>query len=451
LLLDEAIQAIESDQERRLVSVTKRVTDVNPLAFFAGGKRLRKTRCFWTNNSQDFFMVGIGCAHAITAEKRRFEQTHKQWKNVLAQAWVHNPYDVPGTGLAALGGMAFDPEKPATRLWKHFKTSQFIIPEFVLIKYEEKCYMTIHAYVGRHDSAQKLADYLSKTVRRLLAHAQIPERDVAVVKKRENAPEKWKETVRKATEIMKKGTIKKIVLARELRLQLSDETEIARILQKLLKTQPNSYVFAFVHGNDCFLGATPERLVKVEKQSLLSTCLAGTAPRGRTKEEDAAIKRELLNDPKNREEHDFVVRMIRQAIEETCHDITIPDTPVVYPFKNLQHLYTPVTATLNANQSVLDVVERLHPTPALGGVPRAEALAFIREHEVLDRGWYGAPIGWMDDKQNAELAVAIRSGLIHGDEAWLFAGCWVVADSDPEAEYDETRIKFLPMLSVLEG
>src|SRR5699024_4946932 len=104
-----------------------------------------------------------------------------------------------------------------------------------------------------------------------------------------------------------KGTIKKIVLARELRLQLSDETEIARILQKLLKTQPNSYVFAFVHGNDCFLGATPERLVKVEKQSLLSTCLAGTEPRRRTKEEeDASIKRELLNDPKDREEKDLV-------------------------------------------------------------------------------------------------------------------------------------------------
>src|SRR5699024_8770370 len=108
--------------------------------------------------------------------------------------------------------------------------------------------------------------------------------------------------------------------------------------------------------------------------------------------------------------------------------------PVIYPLKNLQHLYTPVTATLKDKYSIFDIIEQLHPTPALGGTPTKESLAFIREHEKLDRGWYGAPIGWLDSNQNGEFAVAIRSGLIQGDEASLFAGCCGVKDYDVVAE-----------------
>ncbi|WP_226374402.1 isochorismate synthase [Virgibacillus alimentarius] len=244
---------------------------------------------------------------------------------------------------------------------------------------------------------------------------------------------------------------KKIVLARELRLELKNKAEISAIIDKLIKTQATSYIFAFENGNDCFIGATPERLVKLEKNQLLSTCLAGTAPRGNTKEEDTRIGISLLDDEKNREEHDFVVKMIKRAINDYCTDIDIPGKPVIYPLKNLQHLFTPVIAKLKDKYSIFDIVRELHPTPALGGTPTEESLAFIREHEQLDRGWYGAPIGWLDSNQNSEFAVAIRSGLIKGDKASLFAGCGVVKDSDIEAEYEETNIKFLPMLSVLGG
>ncbi len=136
---------------------------------------------------------------------------------------------------------------------------------------------------------------------------------------------------------------------------------------------------------------------------------------------------------------------------ETCCDaVYVPDKPVIHPFKNLQHLYTPVTARLQKGYSIFDIIEKLHPTPALGGVPREKSMTYIREHEQLDRGWYGAPVGWMDSNRNGEFAVAIRSGLVQGNIVSLFAGCGVVRDSDPEAEYEETKIKFRPMLSVLE-
>ena len=133
-----------------------------------------------------------------------------------------------------------------------------------------------------------------------------------------------------------------------------------------------------------------------------------------------------------------------------CDELNIPEKPTVTQLKNLQHLYTPVEATLKPSAHLFNLVQALHPTPALGGTPKEASLAFIREHELLDRGWYGAPIGWLDAQQNGEFAVAIRSGLIQKDEASLFAGCGVVEDSDPEMEYAETKMKFRPMLSILE-
>src|SRR5699024_2727450 len=138
----------------------------------------------------------------------------------------------------------------------------------------------------------------------------------------------------------------------------------------------------------------------------------------------------LLNDAKNLEEHDYVVQMIRQNIADYCEDIDMPEQPVIYPLRNLQHLYTPVKARLKQGASVLSIINQLHPTTALGGVPREKALSFIRQHEFLERGWYGAPLGWMDNNDNSEFVVAIRSGLIQGKEASLFAGCGVMKDSD---------------------
>src|SRR5699024_10831453 len=143
------------------------------------------------------------------------------------------------------------------------------------------------------------------------------------------APEQWKQTVVRAVDEIKKNRAKKIVLAREMRITLNRQANITDMLRKLVNTQPNSYIFALKQGDNCFIGPTPERLVQVEKEKLLSTCLAGTAPRGDTKESDAQIARDvLLENAKNREEHEYVVQMIKQSIEDSCENIDIPDAPV---------------------------------------------------------------------------------------------------------------------------
>ncbi|WP_042222742.1 isochorismate synthase [Oceanobacillus manasiensis] len=449
-VLEEAINTI-LPRNSRLVSITKKVESIDPLSFYDAAKQLRTERQYWSSTAEAYTLVGTGCAFEITAKKDRFETAEQEWNKLLNDAVSNNPYDVPGTGIVSIGGAAFDPEKEKTELWENFEPIRFTVPEFLLTEYEDELYYTVNIMVREDDHPRQLANELKEVEEQLFKEKVQTASDTHIVGRYEVSPDLWKQTVKEATEEIKQNKVEKIVLARELRLKLDREADSGNIIRKLLDTQPNSFIFSFERGKDCFIGATPERLVKIRQNNLFSTCLAGTAPRGKTEEEDARINYHLLHDPKNRGEHDFVVQMMKKAIENYCTDIDIPNEPVVYPLKNLQHLYTPVTARLKKGSTILDIIKNLHPTPALGGTPRKESVAFIREHELLDRGWYGAPVGWLDNKENGEFAVAIRSGLIQGDEASLFAGCGVVKDSDPEEEYEETDIKFLPMLSVLGG
>lgn len=451
-LLEEAIQRLRtSGNDMQLVSFTKQITKADPLHFFEAAKYMDKDRTFWTSTTDDFYLVGVGNACEIIATDSRYKETEDKWKKILEEAIIHNPYEVAGTGIVTMGGMAFDPKKKQTELWHKFKPSHFTLPEMMLTKSDNGFYFTINIQVKKDDHPVQLATHLNCLEKQLFNHQTIGSNHLFIKEKENIEADQWKKSILHATEEIRQSNIEKIVLAREVRLIFNKEADITVTLQGLIQTQPNSYIFAFEKGEDCFVGATPERLVKLEKQQLLSTCLAGTAARGKTMEEDQKISNGLLHDKKNRQEHDFVVQMIKEGIKDYCTNLNIPNEPVIYPLKNLQHLYTPVTATLKNGYSIFDIIKQLHPTPALGGTPKLDSLSYIRDHELLDRGWYGAPIGWMDSNQNGEFAVAIRSGLIQGDEASLFAGCGVVKDSDPEAEYEETNIKLLPMLSVLGG
>lgn len=448
--INKAVEKAALTKEDQLISFTERIEKHNLIHIFEQAKTLEKNRVFWSNQMDDFYLVGIGETVEIKTDESRYQTTKELWTKYLKDALIHNPYKLPGTGLVALGGLSFDPKKEQTKLWENYHASQFVIPEFIFTRIKDDTYLTVTHNIKETDDYSELINSINKTVEQLLTPiAKLP-RLASILSREEVEPKQWIDSVDKAIKELNKGRADKIVLARELKLKLNKKAELATILSRLIETQTNSYVFAFEKKDDCFIGASPERLVKLSGSNLLSTCLAGTAPRGETEEIDAKIKTDLFNDAKNRDEHDHVVQFIHDNIKEYCSEINIPSEPVIYPLKNLHHLYTPVTAKLKEGVHVFDVIEKLHPTPALGGAPQEDSLHFIRDNEVLDRGWYGAPIGWLDSNQNSEFAVAIRSGLIRDKEASLFAGCGVMKDSDSALEYEETNIKFLPMLSVLE-
>ena len=198
-----------------------------------------------------------------------------------------------------------------------------------------------------------------------------------------------------------------------------------------------------------FIGCTPERLASFQSNFILTEGLAGSISRGDTASEDVMLENDLLRSSKDLHEHKIVLSAIEQQLAPFSSNITHPTKPSVKKLSNVQHLYTPITASILEGVSKTELLKKLHPTPAVGGFPRAEAVKFIQQHEDFDRGWYAAPIGWINTSGNGEFAVAIRSGLIMKNQVRFFAGCGIVQDSDPQKEWEETNMKFIPMLTAL--
>jgi isochorismate synthase len=252
---------------------------------------------------------------------------------------------------------------------------------------------------------------------------------------------------------IQQGAYEKVVLARRVQVTLPDPTDtfdIAATLQQLRQSYPDTYVFAIQRGEHFFVGATPERLVQAEDGQIRTMALAGSAPRGTTEEEDRQIGLDLLQSRKNHTEHILVVAEVRDALLTHCRHVHVLEKPQLLKLKNVQHLKTPIVGELLPGRCILDVMAHLHPTPAVGGFPREAALTAIRDTEGLDRGWYAGPLGWIGTSGHGEFAVALRSGLIDGNSATLFAGCGIVADSDPESEYAESCLKLQVMLGGLQ-
>lgn len=254
----------------------------------------------------------------------------------------------------------------------------------------------------------------------------------------------------RAVRRMREGAFEKVVLAREVRYVADRSFDVPAAVDRLGRAYPEATLFAVRDSGFEFVGATPEYLVRLTGGTVHTLGLAGTTPRGATPEEDAAYERDLTGSAKILHEHDVVVRMLREALTTDCADLTVAPSPTVLKLANVQHLSTPVQGKLAEDApGILEFAERLHPTPALGGHPRAASLDWLAKNEGLDRGWYAGGVGWSDTSGQGEFAVAIRSALIHGNVASLYAGCGIVADSDPEEEYLETCAKLRPMLHAL--
>lgn len=442
-----------------LVSEVQKIERIEPLFFFTAGQdEFVGERFFWKEPSGQTVLTGIGvCKQIQTADRtsERYQDIQMEWENTIKEAIIFKEKEIVGTGPMMFGGFSFDPLKQKTELWSKYPDSLFHIPKYLLSIIDGESFLTTNILCTPNDEVSLVEKVLEERKELLSLAATKPDlsNSMELVGEKEVVnPEVWKKTVNNLVNHLKENSdLKKVVLARELRLQFSNPIPIEEVVGNLLEEQKHSFVFAFESNGDCFLGASPERLVKKEGKNMFSTCLAGSIARGKTDEEDRLLGHTLLSDDKNLIEHQYVVDMIREAMEKVCLELDIPSAPTLMKVRDIQHLYTPVVGIAKSDSSLLQVVDSLHPTPALGGLPQKAAVKKIREIEELDRGFYAAPIGWLDYAGNGEFAVAIRSALIQGDEASLFAGCGIVEDSNAESEYVETKIKFRPMLSALGG
>lgn len=204
----------------------------------------------------------------------------------------------------------------------------------------------------------------------------------------------------------------------------------------------------FESGNSQFISQTPEQLCQIEDGKLYTNAIAGTILRTEDESKNDELKDELLNDSKNQFEHRYVVDSIIHDIQSFTKQIEYDKKPTILTNKHLYHLYTKIQADL-LSENVLEIVNQLHPTPALGGFPKVEAIKFIEHEEFGTRGFYGAPLGYIDLENNGEFVVSIRSMLVNNHTATLYSGCGIVKDSEAISEFEETDLKFKPMLKAL--
>ena len=261
---------------------------------------------------------------------------------------------------------------------------------------------------------------------------------------------RWEQAVADAVAAIKAGGLRKVVLARDVFATAEEPLDARVLLRRLADRYPDCFTFAC----DGMIGATPELLIRRAGNQVSALVLGGTLPRGADPAQDQALGEELLASAKNNEEHAYAVDSIREALGPLCDTLDVEARPSLLKFPNLQHLGTQVRGTLADGQtprSALALAAAVHPPAAVCGTPPGVALELIRDLEHMDRERYAGPVGWVDADGNGEWGIALRCGQLSGRTARLFAGCGIVAGSEPAAELAETLVKLQPMRGALEG
>ncbi|XBH20697.1 isochorismate synthase [Jonesiaceae bacterium BS-20] len=381
-------------------------------------------------------IVGWGELDRIaTTGEQRFEQAQAYWNAVRAAATIEDHVQLPGTGPVAFGSFAF------SRASAH--DSVLIIPKVVVGRRGETSWLTL---LSTDPIAQDpvLDDYLAGRSA-VTSPGELEFSDASV------ASTNWVTIVARAIERIKAGELEKIVLARDVTGVSQYPIDPRHLLSRLANGYENCWTFSV----DNMVGATPELLVRTEKGLVTSRVLAGTIQRTADEETDTARAAILAHSSKDLEEHEYAVVSVATALKPYCTSLNVPETPFVLHLPNVLHLASDVTAVLDSTSQATSLVlaQALHPTAAVCGTPTQDAADVILEIEQMDRARYAGPVGWVGADGDGEWGIALRSGSLDPQDPnriRLFAGCGIVAASDPQSELAETKAKLAPMVWALE-
>jgi len=438
----------------RLLSYSRAIAPINLLEFLRAAPP-ETQRVYWENKDNEIALAGWGVTAQITASgANRFAEIKAQADAIFANAIVEGSESAVTPRL--FGGFSFQPDYQPNGVWQAFAPAYFVLPRYTLTRSGDAHYLTINAYVMPGEES-KLSQELAWMIQQLdqlrrerftseYARTWMHNPSIRYPMSRED----WRTRITEATQRMRRGELDKVVLARTSEVAFNDPIDPLYALENLRERYHDCYRFLIepAHGH-AFFGATPEILAQVDGTHLHTAALAGSIRRGANDLEDDALAESLWNNPKERHEHALVVNALYERLTPLTRTLSAPDVPQLYRLSNIQHLYTPFEGTLPDGAHILNIIEQLHPTPALGGYPRNIALEAIKQAEIESRGWYAAPVGWFDHMGSGQFAVAIRSAVAVENTARLYAGVGVVAQSDPDQEWDETNLKFRPVLNAL--
>mgnify|MGYP000311231428 CR=1 FL=1 len=372
-------------------------------------------------------LVGWGEAARLTASgPDRMSSLANQWRELAASADIENPMAISGTGLVAFGSFAFADQSAAE--------SVLIVPRVVLGARDGRVWLTeIDGGAG-----QASEDFWSAPQTYPNAHLNLAEGEFSA--------EMFKSAVADSTKKIAAGELNKVVLARDLTATVPADFDIRYALKKF----DELYDTCWVYSVDGTFGASPELLVRVSHGQVSARVLAGTAGRGTDPGVDQAIAVALAESAKNLEEHRYAVDSLVSALQPFCVQVDADSKPFSLALPNVWHLASDVHGVLRDEASAIDLAAALHPTAAVAGTPKPAALSLISELEPFDRGRYAGPVGWIGADGDGEWAIALRGGQLSADQIRAFAGCGIVADSDPAAELAETELKFKPIRAALQ-
>ena len=346
----------------------------------------------------------------------------------------------------AVGGVKFDSKQNSDE-WNDFRNYHFFIPKMILFTKNEKQYLIVNSICKSKfckdelineysNSLSQFSELVSKSKTKLLNLKKIKEFNV------KNGRKKWLASV-ESTKKLLNGDLKKIVIARRRQFKHSGSSVLQEKIRLLEKRFSDCFVFALSSKKSVFFGASPERFIKIKNSKIELDAMAGSAPK-HSKTNNFKLKK----DGKNLAEHNYVVDFIRNKLSPFTVKLNIEDKPGIKKLRNILHLHSKVSAKLKHDISPAVVIENIYPTPAVCGLPKEQALKEIRKIEEFDRGLYSGAVGWINLKLNCEFTVAIRSALLKDSILYAYSGAGIVKDSVPEAEFDETELKFNTILSL---
>ena len=416
------------------------------LRFGSGSERF-----YFESDQSPLAIAGLGITAQISrTDSNRFTSLSQDLRRFFRRVTQLNDSDDSPRPVLLGGGSFFAEMEPGQ--WDSFPQATLVLPRYALIRANDRYYFSVNLALTETETVARASQracieaetFLAQLESTVLPTPSIPNE----ITTSETSRVVWRNAIRRSVEMIHQGKLKKVVIARPVQVNGNRSIDVPTLLASLGESCPSCFHFLFEFSpTTIFAGATPERLVSVSGAKFTTAALAGSIRRSDFPADDQSLGQQLIESQKDQSEHAFVKDEIRARLENLVASLQVDATPRLLRLPNIQHLWTHIEGKLHPNQNVLDLVAALHPTPAVGGVPGKAALQLIHQLEGFERGWYAAPVGWVDADGNGDFVVAIRSGLFRGDSATLFGGAGIVADSDPDKEWEETGLKIQFLLN----
>lgn len=448
--LEACREEAEDANHAQLVSIATEVSALDPLAVLESIYETQQLHFYMERKQEGLAIAGAEVALQFTPSdsSTRFASAKAFIEETVANTLAVGDETLPFFGPHFFCGFTFFPENEESA---PFSASTVFVPLWQVAVQKGRCVAIANVLVEGDSNVESIAKRIwsANTKFHSINYEENsvesePATPLELLSSEEQGGESsFVESVQSALDLIERGKLEKIVIARALDLRANRPFHPLEILNTLRERYADCYAFSVANGKgQSFIGASPERFVAMKGGCVNIDILAGTASRGITASEDAKLGSQLLNSEKDLLEHRFVFDSVRRRLKELGIDNEQECRPVLKKLQNVQHLHVDLESECFESIHLLDLVESLHPTPAVGGKPRDVAMVKIPELEPFDRGLYAGPIGWVNAKGEGEFFVAIRSALVDGDSARLFAGVGIVEGSIPEKEYEETNLKF---------